>query len=94
MPRVGEDSLAALDVEAAGKALARSASTVREYCRAGLLPGSYKQRGREWRVPRSAIEAFHRREHEAAQAASKAITPTRLGSTDLGAWRAEIERAS
>lgn len=45
-----------------GKILNRDASTVRLWCRAGLLPGAYRLLGREWRVPRSAIAKFQRQQ--------------------------------
>lgn len=88
----GGDDLAALDVEAAGKALGRSSSTIRDYCRSGLLEGAYKQRGKQWKVPRPAIAAFHRREFEDAEAAAK-TTCNGKGTTDLSAWRKEIDAA-
>ena len=88
---VAEDSLAALTVEDAGELLGRSSSTIRQYARQGLLEGAYKQRGKQWRVPPSAIAAFHRREFEAAEAAKKTTTVTGSGSTDLSAWRKEID---
>ncbi len=83
-----EGTLAALDVEQAGEALGRSASTVRDYCRSGLLPGAFRQRGREWRIPPRAIGKF-----QAAQAAEAARTAPVTGSntTDLAAWRREID---
>ncbi len=89
--RVGEDSLAALDVQAAGEALGRSVSTVRAYARQGLLEGAYRQRGREWRIPRSAIAAFHQQQHRSAQAAAKIVSGK--GTTDLSAWRKETDAA-
>ena len=85
----GEDVVAALTVEQAGELLGRSSSTVRSYCRGNLLPGSYRQRGREWRVPRSAIAAFQSREHEAARAAAKTVTGS--SSPDLATWRRELD---
>lgn len=80
------DELADLSVEEAGQLLARSPSTVREYCRAELLKGAYRQRGREWRVPRGAIRAFQRAE-AAEQETPK--TPRRRSNqpVDLGSWR-------
>ncbi len=81
----GVDPLAALDVDAAGEVLGRSTSTVREYCRQGLLQGAFRQRGREWRIPLDAIRAFHieeAREPEPANGAGKG-----QDDTDLGSWR-------
>lgn len=69
--------------------LGRSPSTIRDYCRKGLLPGAYRQRGRDWRIPWSAITAFH--EAEAQRHAAEVSPPPRKtkteGKTDLGAWR-------
>lgn len=47
-----------LTPEQAGTALDRSAITIRAWCAAGLFPGAYKQRGRAWKIPVAAIEAF------------------------------------
>ncbi len=88
---VGGDTLAALDVQAAGEALGRSASTVRQYARQGLLEGAYRQRGREWRIPRSAIGAFHRQQHRDSQDATKTVSGK--DTADLSAWRKEIDAA-
>jgi len=38
--------------------LGRADSTVRSWCRTGQLPGAYRLRGREWRIPASALAAF------------------------------------
>lgn len=42
--------------------LGRDTSIVRTWCRAGLLPGAYRLRGREWRIPRQALTDFQRNE--------------------------------
>ena len=81
------DDLAALDVEQAGEALGRSPSTVRQYARSGLLPGSFRQMGREWRIPVAAIRQF--RAAQAAQATAKVTTVTGRNSVSLDAWRRE-----
>lgn len=67
-----------VDLTVAGVAekLGRRPSTVRAWCERGELPGAYKLRGREWRIPRSALEAF--------------LDSQRLGkgqSDRLGDWR-------
>lgn len=82
--------LSDLDAEEAGRVLKRSASTVRDYCRCELLPGSYRQRGREWRVPHSAIRIFQR--NEAAPPEEFPISASRSPSSppDLGGWRKEV----
>ena len=85
----GVDPLAALDVDAAGDVLGRSPSTVREYCRQGFLPGAYRQRGREWRIPLEAIRAFQTEEaREAAQ--TNGAGERRVDDVDLTSWRKEI----
>lgn len=81
------NELADLSVEQAGEILGRSTSTIRDYCRRGLLPNAYRQRGREWRVPRGSIRAFQRAE---AAPAKEARAPRKEGSIDLGAWREEM----
>jgi hypothetical protein len=54
----------------------RSPSTIREWCEAGLFPGAYKMRGREWRIPAAAIEAFQEHERSASSPRGPRI-PTR-----------------
>jgi hypothetical protein len=51
-----------LTPEAAGAALHRSPVTIRAYCNAELFPGAYRLRGRQWRIPRAALEAFQAKE--------------------------------
>lgn len=38
--------------------MGRDEKTVAGWCRAGVIEGAYKLRGREWRVPRAALRAF------------------------------------
>lgn len=85
------EPLADLTVEEAGRVLDRSPSTVRDYARRELLPGAYRQRGREWRIPRSAIRAFQRA--EAAENCPQEPSAPR-GDDDLSSWREEARRAS
>lgn len=81
-----------LTVERVGEILGRSPSTVRAYARDGLLPNAYRQRGREWRIPHSAITAFRK-----AEATSRLTSVDRqdveharkVGPVDLSAWRKE-----
>jgi hypothetical protein len=44
--------------------LGKTPSTIRSWLRDGLFPGAYLLHGKQWRVPRSAVEAFqtHARE--------------------------------
>jgi hypothetical protein len=66
--------LTAVDV---GALLRRAPSTIRTWCAAGRLPGAYRCRGREWRIPRAALRAL-RRDREL-------VDPE--APVDLGAWR-------
>jgi len=43
--------------EVAGQ-FGRSPATVRGWCVAGALPGAYHFRGKEWRIPPAALDAF------------------------------------
>ena len=81
-------TLADMSSEEAGELLHRSPSTVRDYCRRRLLPGAYRQRGREWRVPRSAVLAFQRAEAEPKRPAR--VSARRAEEPDLGSWRAAL----
>jgi hypothetical protein len=54
----------------------RSPSTIRGWLEVGRFPGAYKLRGRDWRVPVAAVEAF-----VAAEQKSRGRT------ADLGSWR-------
>lgn len=47
-----------LTVQAVAQDLGRAASTIRYWCRAGLLEGAYRLRGREWRIPPAALQRF------------------------------------
>jgi len=88
---VGEqaDTLVDLGIDEAGLILRRSSSTVREYCRRKLLPGCYRQRGREWRIPRAAIVAFQRNEAGSAPERRDRRTRRELGLSD---WRKEFKQ--
>lgn len=56
-----------LDCARVAALMSRSASTVRNWCAAGVIPGAYRLRGgREWRVPRSAFLTFQHRERQRA----------------------------
>lgn len=83
------DVTADLTAEQAGQLLGRSASTIREYARAELLENAYRQRGREWRIPRAAITAFQRAAAAARTAPAEQRRAAQGGAVDLGAWRKE-----
>jgi excisionase family DNA binding protein len=58
----------------------RSPSAVRNWLQVGLLRG-YRLRGREWRVPLSAISEFEANQRNGGR------RPTRDGDADLSSWR-------
>lgn len=60
----------------------RSPSTVRNWLSQGLLPGAYRLRGREWRIPRATLAAFL--EGEAREERS---TVHRARGPQLSDWR-------
>ena len=64
--------------------LSRSSSTIRAWLGAGEVPGAYRFRGREWRVPQVDFERFLQRQREGAEPVPG---DSRLETTDLGAWR-------
>ena len=68
-----------LTVQDAADLLGRAPSTVRGWCSSGVLPGAYRLRGREWRIPRSSLDSLRPdRDHR----------PTlNRREPDLGAWR-------
>ena len=61
----------------------RCPSTVRAWCEAGRLPGAYKLRGREWRIPAVALRLFQDQE-----GGSLTRQPTSSGKrSSLADWR-------
>ena len=54
----------------------RSASTVRGWCEHGRFEGAYKLNGRDWRIPKTAVDAFLSEQRGEGRV------------THLGAWRA------
>lgn len=51
-----------LTVSQVAQRFSRRPSTVRGWCEAHLLPGAYRNRGREWRIPVAALVEFQERE--------------------------------
>ena len=70
-----------LRVDDVARSLDRAGSTVRSWLGQGRLPGAYRLRDREWRIPRTALRNFL--DSEANGSASSPID----GDSDLGAWR-------
>lgn len=61
----------------------RGASTIRGWLEAGRFPGAFKLRGRDWRIPPTAIRAFIQAQQEnGAAAGARARSGRRLGD-----WR-------
>lgn len=56
-------------------------STVRAWVERGNFPGAYKLHGKEWRVPRAALETFQQDQRTHMQ-------PNSRNAPRLGAWRA------
>lgn len=86
-----EDANAIADLTAQHVAdeLDRAPSTVRTWCGAGRIPGAYRLRGREWRIPRASLRRFL--EAEAGDG------PTRPDDqdgedVDLGRWRRHLNK--
>lgn len=81
-----EDRLADLTVEEVAEEFDRSVSAVRAWCQQGRIPGAYKLRNREWRIPPAGIRAF-----QEAEANGNGRPPARTGPSkgddDLGGWR-------
>lgn len=81
-----DDALVDMTVVDVAERLGRSPSTVRGWCGSGALPGAYRFRGREWRIPPAALRAFldseaesrRKRRNEDGEASEQ---------VDLGAWR-------
>lgn len=71
-----------LTLQQVAEATGRAVSTVRTWCNSGRLPGCYRLNGRDWRVPRAALEALRNGKPEPA-----ADRPSR--PADLAAWRSE-----
>lgn len=85
-----EDRLADLTIEAVAEEFDRSESAVRAWCQEGRIPGAYKLRGREWRIPVEGVRAF-----QAAEANGNG-RPARTtagpgGDDDLSSWRDELQ---
>ena len=71
-----------LTVPEIARLFGRSPNTVRQWLESGKLQG-YKLLGREWRVTRSAVEAFQREQRESKRIA---ISPRR-STKSLSDWR-------
>lgn len=86
--RANDKPLGDLSVEDAGAILDRAPSTIRGWLANGELRG-YKRRGREWRIPRSAIVEFQEQERR-GETSSLARQSGGQGKPDLSSWREEF----
>ena len=74
-------------LEEVAERVKRSPSTVRTWCAGGLLPGAYKLRGRDWRIPRVSLRSFL---NDEAGSRRKRITQHTDAAPPLGAWRGHV----
>ena len=83
-PREGSAPVVDLTAEEVAELFDRTPACVRGWARQGKLPGAYRLHGREWRIPRAALEALR----------GETRDPQRHpgGPVDLGSWRREVER--
>ena len=80
-----------LTCEQIAEQLGRTPACVRGWCRTGRLEGAYRLRGREWRVPRSALRAFL----QAQATKEREPRPNRqTQGVDLAAWRREGRKSA
>lgn len=69
----------------------RSPSAIKSWILAGRLPGSYRLRGREWRIPPEAVAAFEAAERR--RSAPESATPARPRGK-LSDWRRHRPRVA
>jgi excisionase family DNA binding protein len=81
------EALIDLTVEQVAERLGRSPSTVRNWLGEQRLPGAYRLRGREWRIPPAALTAFLQREAEGKTAGLQGQKPA-----DLSDWRRHVRQ--
>lgn len=75
--RIGPEPPGGYTIVQVANALERSGTAVWRWISEGLIPGAYRFRGREWRIPRAALLAFIDREQN----------PIRVPKANLRAWR-------
>ncbi len=73
-----------LTVQQVAAEFSKGHSTIRTWIARGELPGAYRLHGREWRIPRTAIDAMQRRESELDRQPAKKRP---VAVSELGEWR-------
>lgn len=81
----GADHKVGLTVQEVAEATDRAPSTVRTWCAEGRLPGARRLRGREWRIPRKALDALLDGEEPTQRGGGADHLDVPRGG--LGAWR-------
>jgi excisionase family DNA binding protein len=76
-----------LTVDQLAVRLNRGASTIRTWLANGDLPGAYRNHGREWRIPVTAVEAMQRAE---AQRHVKSAAAPAPAAAELSDWRRHL----
>jgi excisionase family DNA binding protein len=80
------DALVAdLTVDQLAQFFGKRPGTIRGWVEEGRFQGAYKLRGKAWRVPHAAVEAFQAREREGKPLEGSAAPDRRAGG--LAAWR-------
>ena len=88
------------NVEQVAEMFGRGCSTIRSWLAAGEFPNAYKLQGREWRIPRSDIEALQARERDAQRRAIQGaqqktgLEPADANAADLSAWRKHVRKSA
>ncbi len=77
--------VADLTCAAFGALIDRSPSTVRAWCETGTVPGAWKLRGKEWRIPARAVAELQA--HQANGSDQPAVT----AQPGLGDWRTHMQ---
>ena len=78
-----------LTTEEAGRIVGRSASTISEWCRRGILSGAYKFRGRAWRIPPDAVCDLQN--GNGPNKSSLTLERCCTGRSDLAEWRRHLD---
>ena len=72
-----------LTVDEVARRFGRHPSTVRGWIAQGVLPGAYRFRGHEWRVPAAALVAFEETSRRGTPVATTGRTPV----VNISDWR-------